>query len=137
METDNSAQGQIELKDNNSVAVIKADKFVNNGAENIQALQTSGDNASFLLEFTKNYNGTTELNSFEDLAIGATYVDYDKTTENTKIEYKDKNNENYGYHWVGDASQLVSSQKLDLVASDEDPNDGESATCIQPAIFRT
>lgn len=133
LETDNSAQGQIELKDDNSVAVIKADKFVNNGAENIQALQTSGDNASFLLEFTKNYNGTTELNSFEDLAIGATYVDYDKTTENAKIEYKDENNKNYGYHWVGDASQLVSSQKLDLVASDEDPNDGESATCIQPA----
>nr|WP_297652624.1 hypothetical protein [uncultured Prevotella sp.] len=129
--TDNAAAGQIELQDNNAVAVIKADKFVNNGNAKIEALSTSGTNGSFLLEFTKSYNGTTELGSFEDLDINVTYVDYDKTTENNLIAYKDENNKNYGYEWTGDASKIVSTQKLDLIASEDTPNDGESATCIQ------
>lgn len=133
LETDNNAKGQIELSEPNAVAVIKADKFTNSGAEKIMALQTSGDNASFLLEFTKSFQGTTELNSFEDLDIQTTYVDYDKTNLNKMIALKDNQNENYGYEWKGDADQLlVSAHKLDLIASEESAN-GQSATCIQSA----
>ena len=131
--TDNSNQGQVELADDNAVAVIKADKFVNNGEDRILSFRTSGQNASFLFQFTKSFNGSTELRSFEGLSIQATYLDYDKTTQNNLVEYKDENNRNYGYEWKGDASLLVASQKLDLIASSEDPKDGESATCIQPA----
>lgn len=132
LETDNNAKGQIELTEANAVAVIKADKFTNNGAEKIMALQTSGTNASFLLEFTKSFQGTTELNSFEDLDIQATYVDYDKTNLNNMIALKDNQNENYGYEWKGKADQLlVSAHKLDLIASEESDG-GQSATCIQP-----
>ena len=131
--TDNSNQGQVELAENDAVAVIKADKFINNGDERILSFLTSGQNASFLFQFTKSFNGSTELSSFEGLSIQATYLDYDKTTQNNLVEYKDENNRNYGYEWKGDASLLVASQKLDLIASSEDPKDGESATCIQPA----
>lgn len=130
--TDNSYQGQILLAEDNAVAVIKADKFENNGNERILSFKTSGNNSCFLFQFTKCFNGSTELNTFEDLAIQATYIDYDKTTEN-KVDFKDENNKNYGYEWKGDASKLVTSQKLDLIASSEDPSDGQSATCIQPA----
>ena len=133
LETDNNAKGQIELAEANAVAVIKADKFTNNGAEKIMALQTSGTNASFLLEFTKSFQGTKELNSFEDLDIQATYVDYDKTNLNNMIALKDDKNKSYGYEWKGDADQLlVSAHKLDLIASEESA-DGQSATCIQSA----
>ena len=131
--TDNSNQGQIELAEDNAVAVIKADKFLNNGNEKNLSFQTSGNNSCFLFQFTKCFNGSTELNTFEDLAIQATYIDYDKTTQNDMVKYKDENNKNYGYEWKGDASKLVTSQKLDLIASSEDPSDGQSATCIQPA----
>lgn len=131
--TDNSNQGQIELAEDNAVAVIKADKFENNGKERILSFKTSGNNSCFLFQFTKCFNGSTELNTFEDLAIQATYIDYDKTTQNDMVDYKDENNKNYGYEWKGDASKLVATQKLDLIASAEDPKDGESATCIQPA----
>lgn len=131
--TDNSNHGQIELAEDNAVAVIKADKFVNNGNERILSFKTSGNNSCFLFQFTKCFNGSTELNTFEDLAIQATYIDYDKTTQNKMVDYKDENNKNYGYEWKGDASKLVTSQKLDLIASSEDPSDGQSATCIQPA----
>ena len=130
--TDNSSQGQIKLAEDNAVAVIKADKFVNNGAEKILSFLTSGDNACFLFQFTKCFNGTTELKTFEDLTIQATYLDYDKTNQNNMVQYKDENNKSYGYEWKGDAAQLVASQKLDLIASSETPSDGESATCIQP-----
>ena len=130
--TDNSNQGQIELAEDNAVAVIKADKFENKGNERILSFKTSGNNSCFLFQFTKCFNGSTELNTFEDLAIQATYIDYDKTTEN-KVDFKDENNKNYGYEWKGDASKLVASKKLDLIASSEDPSDGQSATCIQPA----
>ncbi len=132
LETDNNAKGQIELSEANAVAVIKADKFTNNGAKKIEALLTSGDNASFLLEFTKSFQGTTELNSFEDLDIQATYVDYDKTNLNNMIGFKDDNNKKYGYEWKGNADKLlVSAHKLDLIASEESDG-GQSATCIQP-----
>ena len=133
LETDNNAKGQIELSEANAVAVIKADKFTNNGAKKIEALLTSGDNASFLLEFTKSFQGTTELNSFEDLDIQTTYVDYDKTNLNNMIALKEDKNKNYGYEWKGDADKLlVSAHKLDLIASEESDG-GQSATCIQSA----
>lgn len=73
------------------------------------------------------------MNSFEDLDIQATYVDYDKTNLNNMIALKDDKNKSYGYEWKGDANQLlVSAHKLDLIASEESAN-GQSATCIQSA----
>ena len=130
--TDNT-QGQVELATNSSIAVIKADKFVNNGEDRILSFSTSGTNACFLFQFTTNYKGETKLSSFDDLTLQATYIDYDKTDQNQKVEYKDDNHVSFGYKWTGDASKLVATQKLDLIASAEDPKDGESATCIQPA----
>ena len=130
--TDNT-QGQVELADDNSIAVIKADKFVNNGDERILSFSTNGNNACFLFQFTTNYQGEKELSTFDDLTLQATYIDYDKTDQNQKVEYKNDNNKSFGYEWNGDASKLVETKKLDLIASAEDPNDGESATCIQPA----
>lgn len=73
------------------------------------------------------------MNSFEDLDIQATYVDYDKTNLNNMIALKDDKNKSYGYEWKGNADQLlVSAHKLDLIASEESAN-GQSATCIQSA----
>jgi hypothetical protein len=67
--TDNASAGQITLNDDNAIAVIKAKKFTNNGDNQIKALATSGNNATFLLQFTECYTGTTKENTFEDLAL--------------------------------------------------------------------
>ena len=76
--TDNKGAGQITLNDDNAIAVIKAKKFTNIGDNQIQALATSGNNATFLLQFTECYSGTIKENTFEDLDIAASYLDYDK-----------------------------------------------------------
>lgn len=130
--TDNASAGQITLSGDNSVAVIKAYKFTNTGNEKIIALSTPGTNSTFLLEFTENYNGTTQYNTFEDLDIAATYIDYAKTNQNKNIELVNQDHKKYGYKWVGDASQFTKQTKLDLVAAAEPVNDGQSATCIAP-----
>lgn len=109
--TDNT-QGQVELADDNSIAVIKADKFVNNGEDRILSFSTSGTNACFLFQFTTNYKGETKLSSFDDLTLQATYIDYDKTDQNQKIEYKDDNHKSFGYVWTGDASKLLQPRNL-------------------------
>lgn len=131
--TDNAAQ-QIVLSGNDAVAVIKAGEFHNNGAETIQALATPGDNSTFLIQFTKSFNGTTEMPSFEDLDFTASYLDYDKATngeEVKEIQESDPTGKWGVYQWTGNAANLKSTPKIDIVAA-IDANDGQSATCIKP-----
>lgn len=134
--TDNASRGQITLNDDNAIAVIKAKKFTNTGANQIQALATSGNNATFLLQFTECYTGTEKENSFEDLDIAASYLDYDKATDGKGIKVKEKEDgadyKSYGHEWAGKPELIIAAPKLDLVAEDKTPNKGMSATCIQP-----
>ena len=132
--TDNASAGQITLNDDNAIAVIKAKKFTNNGDNQIKALATSGNNATFLLQFTECYSGTTKENTFEDLDIAASYLDYDKATNGKGVKEKadGADYKAYGFEWAGDPATIIAAPKLDLVAEDKTPNNGMSATCIQP-----
>lgn len=132
--TDNASAGQITLNNDNAIAVIKAKKFTNNGDNQIKALATSGNNATFLLQFTESYTGTTKENTFEDLDIAASYLDYDKATDGKGVKEKadGADYKAYGYEWAGDPAKIIAAPKLDLVAEDKTPNNGMSATCIQP-----
>lgn len=134
--TDNTNSGQITLNDDNAIAVIKAKKFTNNGDNQIKALATSGNNATFLLQFTECYTGTTKENTFEDLDIAASYLDYDKATDGKGVKEKadGPDYKAYGYEWAGDPAKIIAAPKLDLVAEDKTPNNGLSATCIQPGV---
>lgn len=132
--TDNASAGQITLNDDNAIAVIKAKKFTNTGDNQIKALATSGNNATFLLQFTESYTGTTKENTFEDLDIAASYLDYDKATDGKGVKEKadGADYKAYGYEWAGVPATIIAAPKLDLVAEDKTPNNGMSATCIQP-----
>lgn len=132
--TDNASAGQITLNDENAIAVIKAKKFTNTGDNQIQALATSKNNATFLLQFTECYTGTEKENSFEDLDIAASYLDYDKATDGKGVKEKadGADYKAYGFEWAGDPAKIIAAPKLDLVAEDKTPNNGLSATCIQP-----
>ena len=132
--TDNTNSGQITLNDDNAIAVIKAKKFTNTGDNQIQALATTGNNATFLLQFTECYTGTEKENSFEDLDIAASYLDYDKATDGKGVKEKadGPDYKSYGFEWAGDPNAIIAAPKLDLVAEDKTPNNGMSATCIQP-----
>ncbi len=132
--TDNASAGQITLNDDNAIAVIKAKKFTNNGDNQIKALATSGNNATFLLQFTECYSGTTKENTFEDLDIAASYLDYDKATDGKGVKEKadGADYKAYGFEWAGKPENIIAAQKLDLVAEDKTPDNGMSATCIQP-----
>ena len=136
--TDNASAGQITLNDDNAIAVIKAKKFTNTGDNHIQALATSGNNATFLLQFTESYTGTEKENYFEDLDIAASYLDYDKATDGKGIKVKEKEDgadyKSYGFEWAGDPATIIAAPKLDLVAEEKNPDDKMSATCIQPGI---
>lgn len=134
--TDNASAGQITLNDDNAIAVIKAKKFTNNGDNQIKALATSGNNATFLLQFTESYSGETKENTFEDLDIAASYLDYDKATKGNGISVKEQEDgadyKAYGYEWKGDYTTIIAAPKLDLVAEDKNKDNDMSATCIQP-----
>ena len=134
--TDNASAGQITLNDDNAIAVIKTKKFTNNGDNQIKALATSGNNATFLLQFTECYTGATKENTFEDLDIAASYLDYDKATKGNGISVKEQEDgadyKAYGCEWAGKPETIIAAPKLDLVAEDKTPNNGMSATCIQP-----
>lgn len=132
--TDNASAGQITLNNDNAIAVIKAKKFTNNGDNQIKALATSGNNATFLLQFTESYTGTTKENTFEDLDIAASYLDYDKATDGKGVKEKadGADYKAYGFEWAGDPAKIIAAPKLDLVAENKTPNNGLSATCIQP-----
>ncbi len=128
--TDNASSAQIQLQGDNAVAVIKADKFTNNGGATINAFATPGTNAVLLLQMSKCFMGDTQMPSSGDLDISASYLDYDKATDGALVERKDEANEQYGYKLSDEAKKAKATPKLDLVASFGD-NNGMSASCIQ------
>lgn len=136
--TDNASAGQITLNDDNAIAVIKAKKFTNYGDNQIKALATSGNNATFLLQFTECYTGATKENTFEDLDIAASYLDYDKATKGNGISVKEQEDgadyKAYGSEWAGKPETIIAAPKLDLVAEDKNKDNDMSATCIQPGL---
>ena len=136
--TDNASRGQITLNDNNAIAVIKAKKFTNTGDNQIQALATSGKNATFLLQFTECYTGSEKEKTFEDLDIAASYLDYDKATKGNGISVKEQEDgadyKAYGCEWAGKPETIIAAPKLDLVAEDKNKDNDMSATCIQPGL---
>ena len=129
--TDNASAGQITLNDDNAIAVIKAKKFTNTGDNQIKALATSGNNATFLLQFTESYTGTTKENTFEDLDIAASYLDYDKATDGKGVKEKadGADYKAYGYEWAGDPAKIIAAPKLDLVAKTR----LQTMVCLLPA----
>lgn len=131
--TDNAGAGQITLPTANSVAVIKAEEFHNTGAEYVQALATPADNATLLLQFTKNWIGDKELGSASDLDIAASYLDYDKATSGKLVEWKDEAHKRYGYTLNVNPEELTVSPKLDLFSATGVDGGTLSATSIQAA----
>lgn len=128
--TDNGSTGQIELQGKDAVAVIKADKFTNNGDATINAFATPGTNSVLLLQMSKCFMGDTQMPSSGDLDISASYLDYDKATDGALVIRKDETKEQYGYKLSDEAKNAKATPKLDLVASFGD-NNGMSASCIQ------
>ena len=92
----NDAKGQISLETAGGLAIVKADEFHNDGAENIQAFDTPAEGATFLFQFTKCFNGENQLPTEEDLDIAASYLDYDKATTGDLVKLKDTDNKQYG-----------------------------------------
>ena len=131
LNTDNASEGQITLAGNDAVAVIKADKFTNNGNDKIDAFATPGNNSVLLLQFTKCFNGNGEMPSAGDLDISASYLDYDKATTGDVVKLIDENHKKYGYELTVDINDIKSNPKLDLVAAFNPSNNAMSASCIQ------
>lgn len=129
--TDNASEGQITLNGSNAVAVIKADKFTNNGNDKIDAFATPGNNSVLLLQFNKSFLGTDEMPSAGDLDISASYLDYDKATKGNVVDFKDEENKKYGYELKVDVNAIKANPKLDLVAAFNPSNNTMSASCIQ------
>lgn len=129
LNTDNASQ-QVILQGTGSVAVVKADKFTNNGGETINAFSTPGEGSFFLMQLSKCFAGTTEMPSSGSLDISASYLDYDKATEGTLVQFKDQSHKQYGYVLNDAAKNAKATPKLDLVAAFGN-NNGSSASCIQ------
>lgn len=129
----NDAKGQISLEKAGGLAIVKADEFHNDGAENIQAFDTPAEGATFLFQFTKCFNGENQLPTAEDLDIAASYLDYDKATNGKLVELKDKDNEQYGYELTATTESLSKKPKLDLFSAAGVTENTLSATSIQAA----
>ena len=129
----NDAKGQISLETAGGLAIVKADEFHNDGAENIQAFDTPAEGATFLFQFTKCFNGENQLPTAEDLDIAASYLDYDKATSGKLVELKDKDNEHYGYKLTATTENLSNKPKLDLFSAAGVTENTLSATSIQAA----
>lgn len=129
----NDAKGQISLEKAGGLAIVKADEFHNDGAENIQAFDTPAEGATFLFQFTKCFNGENQLPTAEDLDIAASYLDYDKATSGKLVELKDADNEHYGYELTATTESLSNKPKLDLFSAAGVTENTLSATSIQAA----
>lgn len=132
LNTDNS-KNQIVLGGGaNNVAVIKADKFVYGGTDEVQCISTPNtNNQVFLLQFTESYkNGAISDENkvdFADLDFAASYLDYDKATNGAELT-PTKN-----HTWkLKDEAVISANPKLDLLASLNSPADDQSATAIVP-----
>ena len=132
LNTDNSKDQIVLGGGANNVAVIKADKFVYGGSDEVQCISTPNtNNQVFLLQFTKSYkNGAISDENkvdFVDLDFAASYLDYDKATNGAELE-PTKN-----HTWkLKDEAVISANPKLDLLASLNSPADNQSATAIVP-----
>lgn len=129
----NDAKGQISLNTAGGLAIVKADEFHNDGAENIQAFDTPAEGATFLFQFTKCFNGENQLPTAEDLDIAASYLDYDKATTGDLVKLKDADNKQYGYELTATTENLSNKPKLDLFSAAGVTENTLSATSIQAA----
>ena len=129
----NDAKGQISLETAGGLAIVKADEFHNDGAENIQAFDTPAEGATFLFQFTKCFNGENQLPTAEDLDIAASYLDYDKATTGDFVKLKDADNKQYGYELTATTENLSNKPKLDLFSAAGVTENTLSATSIQAA----
>lgn len=129
----NDAKGQISLEKAGGLAIVKADEFHNDGAENIQAFDTPAEGATFLFQFTKCFNGENQLPTAEDLDIAASYLDYDKATTGDFVKLKDADNKQYGYELTATTENLNNKPKLDLFSAAGVTENTLSATSIQAA----
>lgn len=129
----NDAKGQISLETAGGLAIVKADEFHNDGAENIQAFDTPAEGATFLFQFTKCFNGENQLPTAEDLDIAASYLDYDKSTTGDLVKLKDTDNKQYGYELTATTADLNNKAKLDLFSAAGVKQNTLSATSIQAA----
>lgn len=129
----NDAKGQISLEKAGGLAIVKADEFHNDGAENIQAFDTPAEGATFLFQFTKCFNGENQLPTAEDLDIAASYLDYDKATTGNFVKLKDADNKQYGYELTATTENLSNKPKLDLFSAAGVTENTLSATSIQAA----
>ena len=129
----NDAKGQISLEKAGGLAIVKADEFHNDGAENIQAFDTPAEGATFLFQFTKCFNGENQLPTAEDLDIAASYLDYDKATTGDLVKLKDTDNKQYGYELTATTENLSNKPKLDLFSAAGVTENTLSATSIQAA----
>lgn len=143
-----NTEGQVQLTEDNGVAVFKANQFafVNNaGDDQIQNFATPKNNSTFLLQLKKVFkdatkkdnNGShsvefnvnsTDTIAFEDLNVAASYMDYDKSGVKV-VETSDK----CGYELSG--TDITKLPKLDVISAINYENHtdvGISATCIQP-----
>ena len=132
LNTDNSKDQIVLGGGANNVAVIKADKFVYGGSDEVQCISTPNtNNQVFLLQFTESYkNGAISDENkvdFADLDFAASYLDYDKATNGAELE-PTKN-----HTWkLKDEAVISANPKLDLLASLNSPSDDQSATAIVP-----
>ena len=129
----NDAKGQISLEKAGGLAIVKADEFHNDGAENIQTFDTPAEGATFLFQFTKCFNGENQLPTAEDLDIAASYLDYDKSTTGDLVKLKDTDNKQYGYELTATTADLNNKAKLDLFSAAGVKQNTLSATSIQAA----
>ena len=129
----NDAKGQISLNTAGGLAIVKADEYHNEGAENIQAFDTPAEGATFLFQFTKCFNGENQLPTAEDLDIAASYLDYDKATTGDLVKLKDVDNTQYGYELTATTASLSNKPKLDLFSAAGVKENTLSATSIQAA----
>lgn len=129
----NDAKGQISLEAAGGLAIVKADEFHNDGAENIQAFDTPAEGATFLFQFTKCFNGENQIPTAEDLDIAASYLDYDKATTGDLVKLKDTDNKQYGYELTATTESLSNKPKLDLFSAAGVTENTLSATSIQAA----
>lgn len=108
--TDNTAN-QIVLKGANSTAVVKADKFTSKASGIVNAFSTPEDNQVFLIQFTASNIGGSDVNSFDDVDLGASYLDYDKATEGKELVA------GINHTWQYNGKEVAAKQKLDLIAN--------------------
>lgn len=128
LNTDNTDnQITMNTSDDNAVVVVKADKFIFAGNDNVKAFRTPGTNQCYLFQFTKAYQNGAEsdanLVATEDLDATASFLDYDDKRVNAKLTELD----NHAFQL--ESADIAGFKKLDLISQVQAP-DGQSATGI-------